>query len=351
MLKTHSKSAHNKFLLTLAFSIVSFVITISSVGAVFYFFRFVNRSPMLDIERLPPHIEQLVIGLISLTFVFFASMFFKRFILNPLYEIYGVLDEIAGGNYKVKITPKGIRTIRTVSKRINNMANELDSVEIMRNDFISNFSHEFKTPIVSVEGFAKMLKEKSLSEAEREEYLDIIISESHRLAELSNNILNLNKLENQKIASGKTKFNVSEQIRLVVATLYHKCTEKDIKVEFNGDDYNIFANEHLLQQLWINLTDNAVKYSEKGGSVEIYASKKGENLIFRFVDHGIGMTENDLQHAFDKFYQGDLNHKSVGNGIGLPVAKKICELHDGEIRILQTENGGVTIEVTLPCLV
>ncbi|MEE1320220.1 MAG: HAMP domain-containing sensor histidine kinase [Acutalibacteraceae bacterium] len=351
MLKTHSKSAHNKFLLTLAFSIVSFVITISSVGAVFYFFRFVNRSPMLDIERLPPHIEQLVIGLISLTFGFFASMFFKRFLLNPLYEIYGVLDEIAGGNYKVKITPKGIRTIRTVSKRINNMANELDSVEIMRNDFISNFSHEFKTPIVSVEGFAKMLKEKSLSEAEREEYLDIIISESHRLAELSNNILNLNKLENQKIASGKTKFNVSEQIRLVVATLYHKCTEKDIKVEFNGDDYNIFANEHLLQQLWINLTDNAVKYSEKGGSVEIYASKKGENLIFRFVDHGIGMTENDLQHAFDKFYQGDLNHKSVGNGIGLPVAKKICELHDGEIRILQTENGGVTIEVTLPCLV
>lgn len=351
MLKTHSKSAHNKFFLTLVFSIVSFVITISSVGAVFYFFRFVNRSPMLDIERLPPHIEQLVIGLISLTFGFFASMFFKRFILNPLYEIYGVLDEIAGGNYKVKITPKGIRTIRTVSRRINNMASELDSVEIMRNDFISNFSHEFKTPIVSVEGFAKMLKEKNLSEAEREEYLDIIISESHRLAELSNNILNLNKLENQKIASGKTKFNVSEQIRLVVATLYHKCTEKDITVEFNGDDYNIFANEHLLQQLWINLTDNAIKYSEKGGSVEIYALKKGENLIFRFVDHGIGMTENDFQHAFDKFYQGDLNHKSVGNGIGLPVAKKICELHDGEICILQTENGGVTTEVTLPCLV
>ncbi len=348
-MKMRSKSRQNKFYLILAFSVVSFIITISSVGAVLYFFRFVDRVSFLDFERLPRHIEQIVIGVISLGFGFLTSLLFKKFILDPLYEIYGVLDEIACGNYKVKITPKGIRTVRTVSKRINNMASELDSVEIMRNDFISNFSHEFKTPIVSVEGFAKMLKEKNLTEAEREEYLDIIISESHRLAELSNNILNLNKLENQKIASGKTEFNVSEQIRLVVATLYHKCTDKNITVEFDGEDYTVFANENLLQQLWINLTDNAIKYSEEGGSVEISVSKKAENLVFYFVDHGRGMTENDMQHAFEKFYQGDLNHKSIGNGIGLPVAKKICELHEGEIRILQTENGGVTVEVTLPC--
>jgi len=348
-MKRRSKSRLNKFYLTLAFSVISFTITISSMGAVLYFFRFVDRVSFLDFDRLPNHMEQIVIGVISLGFGFLTSVFFKKFVLDPLYEIYGVLDEIAQGNYKVKITPRGIRTVRTVSKRINNMASELDSVEIMRNDFISNFSHEFKTPIVSVEGFAKMLKEKNLTESEREEYLNIIISESHRLAELSNSILNLNKLENQKIASGKTEFNVSEQIRLAVATLYHKCTEKNITVEFNGDDYNIFANENLLQQLWINLTDNAIKYSEEGGSIEIFISKKGENIIFRFVDHGRGMTENDMEHAFEKFYQGDMNHKSVGNGIGLPVAKKICELHEGEINILQTKNGGVTVEVILPC--
>ncbi len=348
-MKKQNKSRRDKLHLIFAFSVISFIITVSSMGAVVYFFRFVQNSPSLDFERLPRHIEQVVIGVISLAFGFLTSLIFKSFVLDPLYEIYGVLDEIAQGNYKVKITPKGIRTVRTVYKRINNMASELDSVEIMRNDFISNFSHEFKTPIVSVEGFAKMLKEKNLTESEREEYLDIIISESHRLAELSNNILNLNKLENQKIASGKTEFNVSEQIRLVVATLYHKCTDKNITVEFDGEDYTIFANENLLQQLWINLTDNAIKYSEEGGSVEISVSKKAENLVFHFVDHGRGMTENDMQHAFEKFYQGDLNHKSIGNGIGLPVAKKICELHEGEIRIFQTENGGVTVEVTLPC--
>ncbi len=349
-MKKHSKSFRDKYQLTFAFSAVSFAITVSSMGAVVYFFRFVNSVPFLDFERLPRHTEQLVIGVISLTFGFIISMLFKHFVLNPLYEIYGVLDEIAGGKYKVKITPKGIRTIRTVSERINNMANELDSIEIMRNDFISNFSHEFKTPIVSIEGFAKMLRDKNLSDAEREEYLDIIISESHRLAELSSNILFLNRLENQKIASGKTEFNVSEQIRLAVATLYGKCTEKNLTVELNGDDYNVYANENLLQQLWINLIDNAVKYSKNGGSVEISVSRKEDELVFLFVDHGNGMTEDDMQRAFEKFYQGDMNHKSAGNGIGLPVAKKICELHGGEIRILHTEGGGVTAEVILPCL-
>ncbi len=349
-MKKPSKNNLNKLKLYTSFAFVVLFLLLISIYWLFLIYAILNALPYIDANNLPKYTNDILLILLSMIMGVVLGWVFKRFILDPLSDIYETINAVSEGDFSVKIKPKGINPIKSVSEKINAMTDELDSTETLRNDFISNFSHEFKTPIVSIEGFAKMLRDKNLSDAEREEYLDIIISESHRLAELSNNILFLNRLENQTIASGKTEFNVSEQIRLVVATLYRKCTEKNITVEFNGSDYSIFANENLLQQLWINLTDNAIKYSEEGGSVEIYASKKADNLVFRFVDHGKGMTESVLQHAFDKFYQGDLNHKSVGNGIGLPVAKKICELHGGEIRILHTEGGGVTAEVMLPCL-
>lgn len=338
----------NKIKLILSFSVISFIIATTSMSAVFMFFRIVQQVDFLDVNMLPSHIEQAVLAVISLITGIILALLFRKFILKPLYSAYYALNCIAEGNYDVEIKPQGIRAIAKVAREINSTAKELRSIEIMRNDFINNFSHEFRTPIVSIEGFAKMLKDESLTPAEKEEYLNIIISEAHRLSELSSNILTLNRLDNQTVLSDKKTFNVSEQIRLCVVLLESKWGKKDINFDFTDDDYDINANEHLLQQLWLNIIDNAVKYSAQGGDISIRVFRKKDHLIFTFTDKGKGMTENELRHAFDRFYQGDLNHKKSGNGIGLPVAKKICELHGGEIKITSESGKGTTVEITLP---
>ena len=345
--KRNKKFARLK--LILSFSVVSFIITTLSLSAISTFFRFVEWADFLEFEKLPPHIGQIV--LVSMSFVtgIILTMLFRSFVTKPLSDAHAALDRIAEGDYDVEIRPRGIRTVSHIADRVNTTAKELRSVEIMRNDFINNFSHEFKTPIISIEGFAKILRDESLTETERDEYLNIIISESRRLAELSTNILTLNKLENQTLLTGQTDFNVTEQIRLCVVLLESKWADKNISFDFIGKDYDIYANENLLQQLWINLLDNAIKYSHPDSEIRISVTKHSDTLRFTFTDFGKGMTEEERKHAFDRFYQADLDHKTSGYGIGLPVAKKICELHSGSITLESTPDKGTTATVSLPC--
>lgn len=348
-MKNHKPKRFSRLKLLLSFTVVSFTIAITSMSSITTFFRFAERADFIDFERLPPHIGQAVLAVSSFFIGIILTAFFRRFIISPLYSAYAALNRIAEGDYNVEIRPRGIKIVSRVARQINATAKELRSIEIMRNDFINNFSHEFKTPIISIEGFAKILRDENLTEAEREEYLNIIISESHRLAELSTNILSLNKLENQTLLTGQTTFNVTEQIRLCVVLLEKKWSEKNIDLDFVGGDYEIYANEALLQQLWINILDNSVKYSEPGGSIKICVRKDGKHLSFTFTDTGKGMTEEEKNHAFERFYQADLDHKTGGNGIGLPVARKICELHEGEISLKSAPGEGTTVTVKLPC--
>ena len=314
----------------------------------FIVYHILNAIPTIDVENLPNHSNDLILAVFSLIIGVIASLLFKRKIIEPLYEIYEVIDAVSAGDFSLNITPKGIKTIKTVGKKINTMANELASMETMRNDFINNFSHEFKTPIISISGFAKILKNQELSQEEKQEYLDIIIRESSRLAELSTNILNLTRLENQTILPGKNTYNVSEQIRLVIVLLEDKWSQKNIEIDFDCDEFYIHANEETLQQLWINLLDNSIKYSPERSKISIDIKKDGEHLFFTFADSGKGMSKEEVKYAFDRFYQGDVSHKTGGNGIGLPMAKKICELHGGEVYIKKTNERGTTFEVVLP---
>lgn len=343
--KKHSGRWH----LALSFSFGVFLLIIIASYWIFTFYQIMNAIPYIDVSNLPRYTNDIIIAVLSLLIGVIASLLFKRKIINPLYEIYEAIDSISKGDFSVKIKPEGIKTVKDVIDKINTMTDELDSMETMRNDFINNFSHEFKTPIISISGFAKILKNKELTAEEKEEYLDIIISESDRLALLSTNILNLSRLEHQTILPGKKLFNVSEQIRLVIVLLENKWSGKNIEIELDSDEYRITGHEETLQQLWINLIDNAIKYSPKGSQILIETAKADDCLIFTFTDHGKGMTEEEAKRAFDRFYQGDISHKTGGNGIGLPMAKKICELHDGTISIKRTDENGTTIEVVLPC--
>ncbi len=347
-MKRTKKFSFSKAKLIFLFSISVFVIVTSTFTIVTGFFIFVNRNPYLDIAKLPSHTGQYVIAFTSIIIGLILAYIFKRAVLNPLYDISNAAEELSRGNYDVHVRVRGLRILRTVCEKINTTAEDLSSVETLRSDFINNFSHEFKTPIISISGFAKILRTGQATPEEANEYLDIIINESQRLTNLSTNILNLSKLETKTTLSNLTHFNVSEQIRMVIILLDNKWSNKNIEINFESDEYMITADKNLLQQLWTNLIDNAYKYSDENSKIEIYVNKDKDSLIFLICDSGHGMTDLEVKHAFDRFYQGDIKHKSGGNGLGLAVAKRVCELHNGEISIESSDETGTVFKVILP---
>ena len=228
------------------------------------------------------------------------------------------------------------------------MAQQLESTEMLSHDFINNFSHEFKTPIASINGFAKLLKNENISKEEQQEYLDIIIQESERLSNLSINILTLSKLEQQSILTNKTEYNLSEQIRIIIGSLYPKWSEKSIEIDLTGEDIDIVANREMLGQVWINLLDNAIKFSPENKKISINLSKEDEAITITMKNYGRTVPPEQISRIFDKFYQGDESHGTTGNGLGLPMVKRIIELHNGDIDVFCTEEPAVSFHITLP---
>jgi len=276
-----------------------------------------------------------------------VAMVFSRFPLSPLREIISASDRLAEGDFNVRINLRGPEELQNLSISFNHMAEELGSIEMLRSDFVNNFSHEFKTPIVSVRGFAKILKYEDLAKEERDEYLDIIIYESERLAELATNVLNLSKVENQMILKDKTCYNGSEQIRRIIAILENKWAEKNIEIRFDYDEINFCGNEELLNQVWTNLIDNAIKFSPENSIITININQKPDKMKITFSDQGIGISQEAAKRIFDKFYQGDTSHATKGNGIGLTIAKRIVELHEGTISV-KNNDIGTSFVVELP---
>ena len=235
------------------------------------------------------------------------------------------------------------------------MAEELGSVEMLRSDFINEFAHEFKTPIVSIRGFARLLKRNDLEPEKRREYLDIIIEESERLAGLSGSVLQLAKVEKQVILSDVAWFNVSEQIRLVIAQMMEKHQQKDVTVSLetgprdgSGEqDLQLAGNEELLRRVWINILDNAFKFTPASGEIRVSIYIEGNIFTADVWDSGPQITPETAARMFDKFYQGDSSRATEGNGLGLAIAKKIVHLHGGGSGALPVRDGAA-IRVQLP---
>ena len=230
----------------------------------------------------------------------------------------------------------------------NLMTEDLSGIEMFRSDFINTFAHEFKTPIVSIRGFAKQLKNENLTEEERREYIDIIISESERLTKLSSNVLLLSKLENQSILSDYSVFSLDEQLRSDILLLEKQWTQKNLEIEPELDEVQYCGNAEVLSQLWVNLLSNAIKFTPEGGKIVIRLTKDSEWVKVMVRDNGIGMSPETLQHVFEKFYQGDRSHSVEGNGLGLALVKRIVELCGGNISIESEARNGSTVYVSLP---
>jgi signal transduction histidine kinase len=270
-------------------------------------------------------------------------------LLRPLRELIAATKTVAKGDFSVRLEVENqIGEMAELIESFNLMTEDLSGIEMFRSDFINTFSHEFKTPIVSIRGFAKQLRNENLTDAERREYADIIISESERLTKLSSNILLLSKLENQSILSDQTVFSLDEQLRSDILLLEKQWTKKNLEIVPELNEVEYCGNAEVLSQLWVNLLSNAIKFTPEGGRIMIQLTKDNESVKVMIRDNGIGMSNDTLQHIFEKFYQGDRSHSVEGNGLGLALVKRIVELCGGSISIESEEGNGTTVYVSLP---
>lgn len=310
------------------------------LNALFGILRYMRTAPLVLLLSI--FVSSFVIGSAL------AAILSDR-ILNPLRETIRAAKKLGEGDFSVRVhDDDGIFEVAELQEAFNSMADDLERTEIFRKDFISNFSHEFKTPIVSIRGFAHQLRYGDLSEERREEYLEIISKESDRLTHMASRILLLSQYENQTIVAGKTEYDLDEQLRRCILLLEKQWDKKGLVLDLELDSVRCYANEEMLTELWVNLIGNAVKFTSDGGTIGVTLREDGQNAIVTISDTGIGMSDEIRTRIFDKFYQGDSSHKSEGNGIGLTLVRRIVELYDGEITVTSKEGVGSTFTVTLP---
>lgn len=271
--------------------------------------------------------------------------------LKPVSKLITKMNELASGDFNAKLEYGGvieaIPSFKSVIVSFNKLSEELRNTEMLRTDFINNFSHEFKTPIASIKGFATLLKEGELSDEEKKRYAEAIEEEASRLSDMATNVLSLSKVESKTILSDTSTFNLSEQIRACLLLLEAKWTKKNIELQIDLDEYEIDANEELLKQVWINLLDNAIKFSQRCGTVMVTVTEGESGYNVSVSNSGSEIPEDKLDKIWGKFYQCDESHSSEGNGIGLAIVKHVVTLHKGEITA-QSRDGWTTFSVTLP---
>lgn len=258
------------------------------------------------------------------------------------------LNEVANGNFDVSIPEDEDMFMSLFAEDFNATVKQLKGVEIMRSEFITNLSHELKTPITSINGFAELLLADGISEEERKEYAQIIYNESNRLLKLAKNTLLLSKLEGQTIVTEKRLFSFNEMIESSLILLEKEMAAKNINLRLDLDRVNYYWDSSLLSQVVINLVSNAIKYGKQNGNISVELHSNSGYVFLSVKDDGIGMSEKTLAKIFDRYYQGDSSHKTEGNGLGLSIVKKIIDLCGGKIDVGSKEGEGTYFMITLP---
>lgn len=335
--------------LSLLFSLVVFFIFLITalIVAAISFLVIASGHPN-RFSHYGPFVPVLILLIASTIVGTVVSFIMGRFPLKPIREMISATNKLANGDFSTRLNITHPLEFKKLGKSFNRMAEELEGIELLRTDFINNFSHEFKTPIVSIKGFAEMLKYEDLTEEERNEYLDIVISESSRLVSLATNVLNLSKVENQAILSEKRSFDLGEQVRRCIILLESKWEQKKIILSVDIQDICYIGNEELLNQVWLNLLDNAIKFTPESGIINIALKQIDHNAEFLLRDSGCGISNDKLPRIFDKFYQTDSSHITVGNGLGLTLVQKIISLHGGSITCKSELGVGTEFTVHLP---
>lgn len=276
-----------------------------------------------------------------------------NFFMKPMVELIKATKRVSEGDYSVQVDmgwaeKHTVRELADLIKVFNEMTRELDRTAMFNNDFIASFSHEFKTPLVSIRGFARQLYNGDLTPEQQKEFSRIILEETEYLSELSANTLLLTSLETSDIVADKREFQLDEQLRTCMLRLESKWTEKNIDLDMELDDVKFTWNEQMLSHVWNNLFDNAVKFTPENGRIFVSCHRSAGVITIRVRDSGCGIRQEALPHIFEKFYQANSSHATKGNGLGLPLAKKIVERCGGRIGVQSEPGRGTEFTVVLP---
>ena len=269
---------------------------------------------------------------------------------RALDEMLAALSRIASGDFSVMLETSEYDPLSELAESVNQMARELGSMENLRQDFISNVSHEIQSPLTSISGFAALLKDDALDLEQRAHYLDVIETEARRLSKLSDNLLKLSSLESNTHPLALTEFRIDKQIQNAALMLEPQWAAKQINLSLDLEKLCVTGDESLLTQVWVNLLHNAIKFTPEHGSIVASLTQDGGETIFRIADTGVGIANEDKLRIFERFYKADkARDRSLGgNGLGLSLVKKIVDLHGGTITAESAPGEGAVFLVKLP---
>ena len=339
--------------LTLIFTIGVLIVVVTSIISYYILIdnQIINKLIQLhESKELSQTIRKNVILMIINTIVIsiIIIQIISRRMLKPIKQITEATKKVASGDFSVKLETNRKDEIQDLVDNFNQMVKDLGSIECLQKEFIDNVSHEIKTPISSIQGFAELLKDENITQEEKQEYANIIIEESNRLLNLSTNMLKLSKLQNQNKIAKKEQIDIAEQIRKAISLLEPKWSKKEITFNVSLEEKYFWGDEELIFQVWVNLIENAIKYSNQNGKIDITLRQVNDYLEIQIKDYGKGMQEEELTKIFSRFYQIDKSHSSEGSGLGLAIVKRIVELSEGTIEVTSQENIGTTMTVKLP---
>ena len=328
------------------FLLISFVVTAS-------FLLFLN-SMEIDTSAIKQN------ALLTFGNVFFLSAFCclvewvlrKLTVDRPIRMIREATKRMAEGDLSARIDTSKFTVasddFNHIAYDFNIMAEELSNTANLRTDFISNVSHELKTPLAVIRNYSKLLQSDTLTEEQRLEYAQGIDRATQRMTSLITNILKMNKLENQQISPKVQEYDLTEQVAECMLAFDDALERKHIDLQCEMDDrISVTADPELLTLVWNNLLSNAVKFTPEGGSITVSVKPENENAVVSVRDTGCGITKGTAKHIFDKFYQGDTSHATEGNGLGLALVKRVIDLTGGEISVSSTPGEGSTFTVKI----
>ena len=277
------------------------------------------------------------------------SIIMSRFFLRPVTRMGRAMERVAAGDFTVRLdNPGALGEMRDSYAHFNTMTRALAATETLQSDFISNVSHEFKTPINAIEGYAMLMQDAGNDPALQREYADKILLSTRRLSELVNNILLLSKVDNQTMPLEKHPYSLDEQLRRAILLLERKWTQKQIEWDVDMDEATYTGNESLMLHVWVNLLDNAIKFDPVGGEIRLRLHCESTCIRITVSDNGPGIPKDQQSAIFERFYQADGSHKSEGNGLGLALARRIVRMCGGEISVSSEPGKGSCFTVELP---
>ena len=329
----------------------SLAMLLLGVTVAFYVTDFVWQNYITKPSPLDTLLINTLLGvtLVVIVVITIGRAFRSKF-KNPFASIIDTLQRIAKGDFTARLGVEVHGPIGELVQTVNNMALELDEMEKMRQEFISDVSHEIQSPLTSIRGFATALRADNLSVDERRHYLDVIEAESTRLSKLSANLLKLASLEAKQVKFEPKIYRLDSQIRNLVLACEPQWMGKRLDMDVTLDEASITADEDLLSQVWTNLLHNSIKFTPLGGVVKVALHRRGDRFAVTVADNGIGIAAEDQAHIFDRFFKADRARQSAegGSGLGLSIAKKVVELHHGTIAVKSQAGAGAVFTVEIP---